>query len=796
MSKTTQYVAIGLSVLITLLLIAAGILAATFNPNDYKPLIVRMVQEKTQRTLMIPGQIRLTLFPRIGVDLGRVSISERNSSAEFASAVSAKLALRLMPLLSKRLVVDHVGIEAIHVNVKRYKDGSSNYGDLLTPADAGSDGISFDVRSVSVTNASIRYEDQLTRRRFQIAKLSLETGELASGLPSRASLVAYVKGNDPAIDARIALKTGFTFYPDRRHYVFDDAEADIKGALSDISGIVLKASGNAELNPSEKLFLFDGIKLSASGRQAGKPVSLRLDAPRFAMNGEQVTGDKANAEARFAQGPRNIVLNLSVPAFDGVPRNFMMAPLALDVAIKGAALDAKAHIAGDVTGDIEKLLFTSPRLKLSLSGKQGGRALDGSVDSPFSANLQTQSIEFAKLAAAFTLPNPAGGMLRLNADGKAILDIGKRLASATLTGRFDESGFDAKLGIEGFSPVAYGFNLNIDSLDGDRYLGKPAASSATAKAAPQAGGQASEHAIDLSALRELNAAGSLRIGSLEIDNIKASNLRIDLRAADGRIEAHSVSANLYGGSVSGSASATATAAPDFVLHHNLVGVRLGPLLKDAFDKQPIEGRGNVRLDVTARGASLAQIGKSLHGTARVELHDGALHGINVARAVREAKARIGAIRHGDGPETGAASLDEKTDFTELAASFVMADGIARNDDLAITSPLLRISGSGSIDLANERLDYLAKATVVSTLQGQDGKELQALKGVTIPVRLSGPFDAIGWRIDFQSVAGELAKQKRDDRKQSIRSKARTAIDEQKNKAHERIGKELEGLLNR
>src|SRR3954467_12774399 len=101
MPKIVKYIAIAVAGLITLLVVAVAIVAATFNPNDYKPQIIRLVQDKTQRTLAIPGEIRLTFFPKIGADLGKVSISEHGSEAEFAALDSAKVSLALMPLLSK-----------------------------------------------------------------------------------------------------------------------------------------------------------------------------------------------------------------------------------------------------------------------------------------------------------------------------------------------------------------------------------------------------------------------------------------------------------------------------------------------------------------------------------------------------------------------------------------------------------------------------------------------------------------------------------------------------------------------
>lgn len=57
------------------------------------------------------------------------------------------------------------------------------------------------------------------------------------------------------------------------------------------------------------------------------------------------------------------------------------------------------------------------------------------------------------------------------------------------------------------------------------------------------------------------------------------------------------------------------------------------------------------------------------------------------------------------------------------------------------------------------MDCLAKVAVVATASGQGGKDLSELKGLTVPVRLSGPFDALKYRIDLGAMVGEVAKEK-------------------------------------
>ena len=114
---------------------------------------------------------------------------------------------------------------------------------------------------------------------------------------------------------------------------------------------------------------------------------------------------------------------------------------------------------------------------------------------------------------------------------------------------------------------------------------------------------------------------------------------------------------------------------------------------------------------------------------------------------------------------------EKTDFTEMSASFRIANGVAHNDDLQAKSPLLRLGGSGDINIADNSIHYLVKATVVNTSTGQEGKELAHLKGVTVPVRLSGPFDALSYQVDFAAIATDLAKAKLNEATQQLQQKA-------------------------
>ena len=156
----------------------------------------------------------------------------------------------------------------------------------------------------------------------------------------------------------------------------------------------------------------------------------------------------------------------------------------------------------------------------------------------------------------------------------------------------------------------------------------------------------------------------------------------------------------------------------------------------------------MQADIATRGSTVAAMRSGLAGSASLRLRDGAVKGINLAQALRQAKAALSMRQDA----VTKASQTAKTDFSELSASARISEGIARSDDLDLKSPFLRVGGAGTFDIGKGRIDYTARTTLTASATGQGGAELGALRGVTIPVSLSGPFDAIDWNIRWSEVA--------------------------------------------
>ena len=219
--RVLKWVAIAVGVLIVIAGGVGAFLAATFDPNDYKPRIVGLVKRETGRTLAIDGKISLTFFPRIGASVGRATLSEPNLPTVFAQVDEARVGVELWPLLSRRVIVDRVALKGLAVDLVRYKDGRTNFDDLTgragslakpgeppRPRPPGAP-LVVDVGRIEIDEASIGWRDERDGTNVRLSDLSLETGRLASGVPGTLELRAKVQGVEPQANLDVDLRTGY-----------------------------------------------------------------------------------------------------------------------------------------------------------------------------------------------------------------------------------------------------------------------------------------------------------------------------------------------------------------------------------------------------------------------------------------------------------------------------------------------------------------------------------------------------------------------------------------------------------
>ncbi|HZV53490.1 MAG TPA: AsmA family protein, partial [Rhodocyclaceae bacterium] len=209
---------------------------------------------------------------------------------------------------------------------------------------------------------------------------------------------------------------------------------------------------------------------------------------------------------------------------------------------------------GRVTADTGKQAYEVNALTLAAKGKAGADSVELRLDMPrlVLAPDEAKTLTIDKIDGAIDIASPRMPMksLKLPISGQLRAELAKQSAHGNLATRFDDSKIALKFDVAKFSPLSLGFDLDIDQLNVDKYL-PPAKPGEEKKAA-------GDGRIDLSALKGLDVHGAVRIGKFQVSNVKASNVKLKIDAAGGRLDIAPHSMNLYDGTLSGALSVNAS----------------------------------------------------------------------------------------------------------------------------------------------------------------------------------------------------------------------------------------------
>ncbi|WP_408058690.1 AsmA family protein [Vibrio bivalvicida] len=346
------------------------------------------------------------------------------------------------------------------------------------------------------------------------------------------------------------------------------------------------------------------------------------------------------------------------------------------------------------------------------------------------------------------------------------------------------------------------FALHSPNIDLDEFLGLGKAESVQAPSettpAPDVPEQkpvqtsqqkpAQEVEPDLSALKTLDVKGQITIDKFKANNAKMQNVKASFSVNRGVAELTSFTSNLYQGSISATARLDARKSPaSYTAKKRIKGVKVQPLLIDVANNDMLEGTGNIDVDV--KGSSLTPTGikKNLVGTVVINFEDGAVNGINVAQLIRENYAKI------KGQKVESQGEVQKTDFSAMKATLKLNKGNVSTNDLTMQSPLLRIRGNGSANYINETVDFTVSTSVVGSLKGQGGKDIDELKDVTIPINISGSWAEPKFKLIFDDVLKQKAEKEIDRGLKKLDEKLGEKIKDEKTK--EAVNSLIKGLFN-
>ena len=463
-----------------------------------------------------------------------------------------------------------------------------------------------------------------------------------------------------------------------------------------------QAAGAMRFNLGRQELAFDGFSASAKGRLEQDTLAVEFAAPKVEITPAKAEGAQVKGTLQVKGPQRNVNLVFRIEGIQGSADALSLATMALDI-------DAAT----------------------------AGNSVKGKVATPVKGNLKARTWELPQIVADLTIAGPAlpQKTVTLPIRAAARADLARQSAALDVSTKFDESSIQAKLGAAKFEPLVATFDIAIDRLNLDRYLPPER------KDSPSKG----DDKVDLSALKGKTVSGKIAVGALTVKRVKLEKVQAQVKLANGRLEVAPYSANLYGGTLNGALTADAN-GNRIAVKETAQNVGIGALLRDYAQKDLLEGRGNVALDVQTAGGTVTALKKALAGSARIEMKDGAIKGVNLADSSRNLKSALGG-------KVSKPDSTQKTDFSEMSASFKIANGVARNDDLKAASPFLRLGGAGDLDIGNNSINYLAKATLAATSKGQGGRDVSQVAGVTIPVKLTGALDKPDWTVDYSGMLG-------------------------------------------
>ncbi|MEO5362460.1 MAG: AsmA family protein [Magnetococcus sp. DMHC-8] len=690
-----------------------------FDPNAHKAQIAQLVEAHTGRHLTIREDFSLSFYPRLGIRLGAMELGNAPGfgSEPFATIAAAQVQVKLQPLLQRRLEVDTVTIEGLHLNLAKNAAGANNWADMNpaakrspapSPATAQApqatpgQGVpspaagpvaaqppllaAMTVEGIQIRDARLTWRDAARPGQVKTVIVpTLTTGSLQEGAPVPLTVQLHLEegsGGSPAFD--------------------------------------LSLRGTLVANPADKVLRI-------------KPLHALLTALGKGMPGGKATLDSTgNLELDWQKGTLRL-------------EEWQLA---------GAGL----HLSGRLAG---QGIFSAPQWTGTLTAQPF----------PLREVLQQWGIPVAATRDPKVLGSMEGAIpFAVHQDTVTLSDMQLRL---------DESRVRGQLTVQDFSHPVVRWDLLLDALDLDRYRSPAAAAPAGGEGTPSAADGAAPSATHKEGgpapwLRTLDAKGRLQVDKLKVANLALQGVDLSLQGRNGVWQLAPLKARLYQGALAMEARWDVTQAiPQMAVDGRLDRVQAGPLLQDLNGHDPLTGLATVNTHLTMAGDTADMIKKSLNGTAKFALKEGVIKGIDIPKLLNDAYLAL------QGQGVAAHEGAQVTAFTSLEGSATIAKGVVENRDLNMVSPLLRIRGEGTANLPSDQVDYRLNASVQEALQGKGGRTVTELTGLTVPIQVTGPMAKLSWHLDLKTLLEQgVAKKAKEKLEEKLQDKAADLLKKQ------------------
>lgn len=275
-----------------LLALAMLLVVWLVDPNDYKDEIAAAVKTETGRDLELQGDLELSVFPWLALELGpaRLGNPEGFGPGPFVSVEKADVGVRLFPLLRGQLEVRRLRLEGLQLNLVADKQGRTNWQDLTgdaagTPAEpAEAPGALPDIAGLTVKDAALDYRDLGAGSHWRLRDLNVDTGRLREGRPFELRVAFTLDQGEASARTALEMKSEVTLDTRNERYAFSELALDAtleaaekgKNALQLALQVPTLEVDLAQQSLAAPQFAAQVAGADLSGSLAGKQI---LDAP-------------------------------------------------------------------------------------------------------------------------------------------------------------------------------------------------------------------------------------------------------------------------------------------------------------------------------------------------------------------------------------------------------------------------------------------------------------------------------------------------------------------------------------
>ncbi|MFV9474880.1 AsmA family protein [Advenella sp. RU8] len=842
MKKWLKRVLVGLVVLLLVTFVGGAVFLLTFDPNAYKYKLEEIVRSNYDRNLHINGDIELSLFPRIGLSVNQLSLSEPGSDDVFVSINSARFAVAIWPLISNRFVVDHVAVSGFKAWVVRDESGNLNFKDLfeqkntvvvdslkepvasnaVLPQPYNTD-FKIDIAGLELQNGEVYFKDISNQLDMRLKNMTINTGRMTFDQPFDITLAGQLEGDHPKVNSQLNVQGLLKLDPVTKLYSAQKLEVALKGRLGNVDASSATLKGSFNIDSFAHAITGSGMQMVVAGNGAEgsslKKIDLNVTAPKLTFDSSapllqlenfSVKGSAQNIhDQSYEWSFESPALDISSTVAGGKPligflRMKGREQVGINLSLKG------------ISGSADNLKVA----EVKIDGKyaqSNNRVVGLNISSPAQMNLIDRVVMLSAISGNTSFKDQGLEEQLVPVIGSINADFQKNRASFKIDAVVNAGKFNLDGELHNFSKPNVNFDLNADSINLDPILGSIApvakvgtsnadveqaantdagSASATVQNENSASTQAAETAspqqepvaaisLKRELLQALRGMGTVNLKQMRYQDMVFHDVQAIFRFDQANLDMTSFKSWVFDGQV------RADAQFDLANDAIKTGIELEAIdltqMQQAFNWTPwLSGRAFIKLQLESNGATEKSILENIQGQVQLKAENGFVSGFDISQLA------IDPLKYLDlDQSTYPFAIDRKatTPYALISLDAQVNKGVSQLSSLVFESDKFAVQGSPNEMVVDWNKGDFTLPVTLKTRQpvkiSQNNITL-SIKEINIPAIISRTGEALSVTLQWDklkgSPLGKLLEKKKEQLAKEKAEKEQAAQEQAKKEA--------------